>query len=369
MNAEMTRLDIAHDARAIDGRGEHQPIDGGWQAVQRELEIPAVGLSYAVAGAGRLVEEDHVAVVRQLAVGIDAKADVVDHMRGFDHDRQREIVALNQRGKGDALTLSNLHVASLAKRASDSPWSNDEVVTLTFASAHTGRPGRQHAPGQTRKGQALQPYRARPGQPGEKHAFTAEKHGFDATADHANIVVDRLGHGCKAAGIHIQRFARGQFDLAHRAAHVHEYPAITFELLQDKAFAAEQSGEDFFLKLDADGDALGAGQKTVFLADQLAAEIAQIQGQDGAGVGRSESDPALAGALLREHRGKQAFAGEHALAGTEQRTQQPGRLIAAVAENSLHLHVAGLVHHRPGFGDGTFAGIKFQLDKLGFYAV
>ncbi len=215
----------------------------------------------------------------------------------------------------------------------------------------------------------MQPYRARPGQPGEKHAFAAEQHGFDATADHANIVVDRLSHGCQAAGIHIQRFARGQFDLAHRAAHVHEYPAITFELLQDKAFAAEQSGEDFLLKLDADGDALGTGQKAVFLADQLAAEISQVQGQNGAGVGRSESDSAFAGALLREHRGKQAFAGEHALAGTEQRTQQPGRLIAAVAENSLHLHVAGLVHHRPGFGDGTLAGIKFQLDKLGFCAV
>ncbi|RMO69998.1 Transcriptional regulator [Pseudomonas syringae pv. aptata] len=150
---------------------------------------------------------------------------------------------------------------------------------------------------------------------------------------------------------------------------MHEHPAVAFQLLQDETFAPKQAGEDFLLELDTDGDAFGAGQETVFLTDQLAAEITQVERQDRAGVGRCKRHAALTRTLLRKHRGEQALAGQHALACTEQRTQQPGRLIAAVAEDGFHLHVAGLVHHRPGFGDGAFARVKLQFDELGFRAV
>ena len=39
-------------------------------------------------------------------------------------------------------------------------------------------------------------------------------------------------------------------------------------------------------------------------------------------------------------------------------------LLAAVAEDRLHLDAGSHVHHRAGLGDGALAGIELDLDEL-----
>src|SRR5690606_41430098 len=107
--------------------------------------------------------------------------------------------------------------------------------------------GREHAPGQARERQRLQPHLARPGQGGQEHALAAEQHALDA-ADrthvhaHAGVVADH------AAGIHVDALARAQFALAHAAASGDEHPAVAFEPPHDEALAAAPAGEDAALE-------------------------------------------------------------------------------------------------------------------------
>src|SRR5262245_38667169 len=108
----------------------------------------------------------------------------------------------------------------------------------------------------------------------------------------------------------MQLLAGFELALHERAARVHEHVPVAFELLHDEALAAEQARHDAFLKRDADRDALRSREERILLADQLAAELLEIERQDRAGIRRGECDARLAAALVREHGREQALAGE-----------------------------------------------------------
>ena len=96
-----------------------------------------------------------------------------------------------------------------------------------------------------------------------------------------------------------------------------------------------------------------------------AAELLEIHRQDLAGIGRRKRDLLLAASLIREHRHEQALAGDQPLAGAEQRSHHAGALLlAAVAEDRLHLDARRHVHHRAGLGHGALAGIELDFDEL-----
>ncbi len=154
--------------------------------------------------------------------------------------------------------------------------------------------------------------------------------------------------------------------LDHGAAGVHEGEAVAVEALQDEAFAAEQAGRELLVERDADRDALGGAQERVLLAQHRAAVAAQVERDDAAGIGRRERDVlALAGAVA-EHGHEQRLAGEHALAGREQRAHEAAarRLRAAVAEDGLDLDAGVHVHEAAGLGDARLARVERDLHEL-----
>ena len=151
----------------------------------------------------------------------------------------------------------------------------------------------------------------------------------------------------------------------HGAAGVDERQAVAGEPLHDEPLAAEQADADPPLERDPDRDAAGGAEERILLTDQFAAKLLQIHRQDLAGIGRGKRHLLLARALVGEHRHEQAFTGDQALAGAEQRAHHAGTLLAAaVAEDRLHLDARRHVHHRSRFGDGAFAGIELDLHEL-----
>ena len=151
------------------------------------------------------------------------------------------------------------------------------------------------------------------------------------------------------------------------AAGMNEGEAVALQSLHDEAFSAEDADADLLLEGDSDRHAAGRTEERVLLADQLAAERAQIHRENLAGVGRGERHALLARALVGEDRHEKAFPGEQALAGAEQRPHQPAaalRLLAAVAEDGLHADAGHHVHHRAGLGDRALARIEFHFHEL-----
>jgi len=73
-------------------------------------------------------------------------------------------------------------------------------------------------------------------------------------------------------------------------AGVDEGEAVAGEPLHDEAFAAEQADPEPLLERDADAHALGGAKEGVLLRDEFAAELAQVDRDDLAGVGRPEGD-------------------------------------------------------------------------------
>src|SRR5688572_18506398 len=73
----------------------------------------------------------------------------------------------------------------------------------------------------------------------------------------------------------------------------------------------------------------------------------------------------LAGAAVGKDGHEEALTGDEALARTHQRTHDTRTLLlAAVAENSLHLNTGGHEHHRAGFGHGALTRIELDLHEL-----
>ena len=87
---------------------------------------------------------------------------------------------------------------------------------------------------------ALHDHAAGTGEGGEEQSFAAEQRGPDA-ARKLDVVIDGFVEGHDAAGIDLQRLARGQRKLDEIAAAVDEDGSRSGELLQDESFAAEES--------------------------------------------------------------------------------------------------------------------------------
>src|SRR5690606_22503620 len=145
--------------------------------------------------------------------------------------------------------------------------------------------------------------------------------------------------------------------------------AVALELLHDETFAAEEARHDAFLQRDADRHALGRREKSIFLADEPAAVLAQVERETRAGIRRREGDTRLAAAFVREHRHEQALARQQALAGTDELAHETRVLTRAVAEHARHRNGRMLVHHAAGLGHGALAGVELDLDVLHIVAV
>ena len=73
------RAELAHGAIAIDRQGEGQRFDAARQLAKIEVELPVACQPHCATGRGGLVEEGHVAVVRELACAVQPKAGTIDH--------------------------------------------------------------------------------------------------------------------------------------------------------------------------------------------------------------------------------------------------------------------------------------------------
>ena len=80
---------------------------------------------------------------------------------------------------------------------------------------------------------------------------------------------------------------------------------IAFELLHDEPFAAKESDREFLLERDTDLDATSRGQEAVFLTDQAAAKLAQVDRDDLAGKGGGKRKLLTRGGRVGVHRDEQ----------------------------------------------------------------
>ncbi len=144
-----------------------------------------------------------------------------------------------------------------------------------------------------------------------------------------------------------------------------ERQAVAGQLLQDEALAAEEAGAELLLECDADADALGGAEKRILLADHRVAVLLQIQRNDPPGVGGRKGNLLLPGGRVAEERHEERLAGQHPLAGAQQRTHDAAPLLArAVAEDGLHLDAGIHVHEGARLGDARLARVERQLDEL-----
>jgi hypothetical protein len=141
--------------------------------------------------------------------------------------------------------------------------------------------------------------------------------------------------------------------------------AVPFELLEDEPLAAEKPRAQPTVEGDPHGDAAGGAEEGVFLAEQPAAMLAQVDRDDLARIGRGERHLLPARAVVAEHGHEQRLAREHPLAGREELAHEPALLRPrAVAEDGLHLDARVHVHERPGLGDAGLARIEDHLHVL-----
>src|SRR5882672_8855449 len=129
--------------------------------------------------------------------------------------------------------------------------------------------------GEPRERQGLEPHLARAAQGREEQAFAPEQRGLQA-AHELDVVGDARHQADEAAGIHAQRLARGERALLEHAARVHEHPAVAGQPLHDEALAAEQADAEALVEGDPERHALGGAQERILLADQLAAQLREM---------------------------------------------------------------------------------------------
>src|SRR5688572_23259841 len=185
-----------------------------------------------------------------------------------------------------------------------------EEGAFFFAAGAVG----EHAAGQAREWQRLEPDASGAGEGGEEEAFAAEEGVFEA-ADELDVEGDAWGEADDAAGVDLEGVAGAEVAFHERAAGVDECDAVAGEALHDEAFAAEESDADLFLEGDADLGALGGAEEGVLLADHFAAQLTEAHGDDLAGVGGGEGDLLAAVTDVGEGGHEHGFAGEEALSG------------------------------------------------------
>ena len=113
----------------------------------------------------------------------------------------------------------------------------------------------------------------------------------------------------------------------NRAAGVDKRPAVPLQALHDEALAAEEAHPELALERDADRDPLCRRQKGILLRNQLAAEISEAHGDDLAGERRPERHLLSLRSAVEKHCHEQRLSSQQPLAGTHERSQQPGALL------------------------------------------
>ena len=258
-------------------------------------------------------------------------------------------------------------VAAEHTRQSATECAESKQPTLLPSAAAGLRCGREDARGQSREGQRLQPDRARSANDRKEQALAAEQRGLDL-ADILDVEGGATGQRHKAAGIDPQQLACLQVATHDGAAGVYEGQAIAFEFLHDEALAAEKAHAELLLKGDAERDAAGGAREAVALADQLAAERAQIHRQDLAGVGGRKAQLADLARLVLVDRGEERFTGEQPLAGAHQLAEQPAgtptAAAAAIAEDRLERDAVLHEHQTAGLAHHGLARVEVDLDIL-----
>ena len=116
--------------------------------------------------------------------------------------------------------------------------------------------------------------------------------------------------------------------------------------------------------MDAERNALGRAEKGIFLAQQRAAQLAQIHRDDLARVRRRKGHAQLARGLVGEHRGEQRLAGDQPLARAQQLAEQAALALRAVAEHRVHRDAGVHEHHAAGLADRRLARVELDLDEL-----
>ncbi len=156
--------------------------------------------------------------------------------------RRRRAAATSARRSLNIIAAENRRPASPRRR---SRRSSDPSSRATAAL----RRRREHAAGQARERQALQPDRARPGELGEEQALAAEQRRLDL-ADILDLEVHVWRHA--PPGSRCRRAASGRpaaRACTTRAAGVHEGQAVAVEPLHDEAFAAEEADAELLLEV------------------------------------------------------------------------------------------------------------------------
>ena len=136
--------------------------------------------------------------------------------------------------------------------------------------------------GKSAEGQALDPDPAMAAKGGEKETFAAKEHAFEI-AGPLNIVIDRWFKGDQTAGINAQGLAV-QLPLDDGPAGMHENHAIALQSLQNKAFTAKETDPETLLEGNAYPRAESGAEKSVLLAQDVAAIVAQIHSNNLAGI-------------------------------------------------------------------------------------
>ena len=211
----------------------------------------------------------------------------------------------------------------------------------------------------------MQPDFPRAAQHGKEQSFAAKQGRLDIPGL-LHIELNRLFKSDHAPRVDVQHFTGLQYPFHNRPAGVHENHAGSFEFLHDEAFAAEQSGHDLALKIDADRNAPRRTQETILLADQHAAHIGQLHRNNVAGIRRAKGDMGLALPAMRKNGDKQTFAGQEPFPRPQNLVHESalGSSARSIAKQRVHFHARRFVHHRPGLGDRALAGIQFHFHEL-----
>src|SRR6185503_12989206 len=104
----------------------------------------------------------------------------------------------------------------------------------------------------------------------------------------------------------------------------------------------------------------------ILLADEFAADLRQVDGNDLAGVRRAEGDLFLSLAVVLENGHEERLAREDALAGAKHLVEEAAAalLLRTVTKNGVHVDAVLHVHHPAGFRDGGFGRVQFNFDEL-----